>query len=158
MQEAFGWDRRSSALACGGALFAFGIPIILFLGHGYLDEYDHWVGNIGLMAFALIETIVFAWIFGYANFREELTRSNQLKIPSLFFPVIRYVVPLVLITIMLAWFIQEFSTVILMGKAEEQDRPWIFLARGTILLVILGFGVLAAISRPLRRASLKEST
>ncbi len=63
-------------------------------GNGYLDEYDNWVGTVGLILFGLIETILFAWIFGYSKMREEMTRGQQLRIPEVFYPLIRYVVPI----------------------------------------------------------------
>jgi neurotransmitter:Na+ symporter, NSS family len=153
MQEAFGWSRRASGLLCGAALLVFGFPIILLLGHGYLDEYDNWVGTVGLILFGLIETIIFAWVFGYSKMREEMTRGQQLRIPEVFYPVIRYVVPIFLTTMLVAWIVQKFDDVILLGDAKPEDRFWMLLARGTILAVILGIALLTAMSRPLRKAS-----
>ena len=153
MQEAFGWDRHRSAVACGGALIAMGFPIILLLGHGYLDEYDNWVGTVGLIVFGLIETVIFAWVFGYANFREEMTRGNQIHIPEFFYPIIRYVVPVALVTMLVAWFIQSFESVVLLGAAPPESRPWMWLARGTIVAVIILFAILTASSRTLRNAT-----
>ncbi len=153
LREAFGWERRAAALACGAALFFFGLPIIFLLGHGYLDEYDNWVGTVGLIVFGLIETIIFGWLFGYANMREEMIRGQQFKIPEWFYPVIRYVVPVFLVTMLTAWVVQEFKGVILLGNAADADKPWMILARVTIVLVIVVVAVLTAVSRPLKKAS-----
>jgi SNF family Na+-dependent transporter len=155
LREAFGWERRAAALVCGGLLLAFGLPIVLLLGHGYLDEYDNWVGTVGLIVFGLIETIVFAWLFGYANMREEMTRSQQLKIPEFFYPVIRFVVPIFLSVMLSAWLWQEFDNVILLKDASDENKKYMLIARVTIIVVIAGLALLTAMSRPLRKASEK---
>jgi SNF family Na+-dependent transporter len=153
MKEAFGWDRQRTAVACGGLLVGFGLPIIFYLKHGYLDEYDNWVGTVGLIVFGLIETILFAWVFGYDRFREEMSRGNQIRIPEIFYPVIRYVVPIALTTMLVSWFVQSFESVVLLGGAAPESRPWMWVARGTIIAVIVLFAILTACSRTLRKAS-----
>ena len=156
MQEAYGWNRRQSALFCGAALSGFGLPIVLLLKHGYLDEYDNWVGTVGLIVFGLIETIVFAWLFGYSNFRHELGRANQIRIPGIYYPVMRYVVPISLITMLVAWFVQSFQTAILMEGADPESQRWMWMARGSILVMLMVFAILTMRSPALRRASEKE--
>jgi hypothetical protein len=54
---------------------------------------------------------------------------------------------------LVAWIVQKFDDVILLGDAKPEDRFWMLLARGTILAVILGIALLTAMSRPLRKAS-----
>jgi neurotransmitter:Na+ symporter, NSS family len=153
MQEAYGWGRRASALLCGAALLILGLPVILYLGNGYLDEYDNWVGNVGLIVFGLIETIIFAWLFGYANMQEEMTRGQQLKVPALFYPTVRYIVPIFLITMLIAWGVSDFQKVVMLSEASSEDKPWMLLARGSIIVVMVAIAVLTMLSRPLRRAS-----
>ncbi len=67
MQEAFGWERRQSALLCGAMLLGFGLPIILLWDTGiWMSMTTGWNGGVG--DFRLIETIVFAWILAMRIF------------------------------------------------------------------------------------------
>ena len=52
---------------CGGAMVVLGLPIVLWLKAGYLDQYDFWVGTFGLVVFSLVEVILFGWMFGGGN-------------------------------------------------------------------------------------------
>jgi neurotransmitter:Na+ symporter, NSS family len=100
----------------------------------------------------LLETLLFAWIFGFDQFREEMTRGHQLRIPKIFYPVMRYVVPLLLIAILGAWFYSQFDEVILMKNARPEDRPWLITARASMLILIAGLAIAAMASPSLRKA------
>lgn len=141
MQEAYDWSRKKSALVCGGFLLCFGFPIVLFLEKGYLDEYDNWIGTVGLVSFALIETVVFAWLFGYSNMIQELTRGHKLRIPQFYIVIMRYVVPVALSVMLGMWLYENFTSVVLMidnGQAS-QNAGWKWFARSTMLAVIFFF-------------------
>jgi len=157
MQEAFGWTRQKSTILCGAMLYLFGFPIVMLFGQGYLDEYDKWVGTIFLVVFALIETIIFAWIFGLKNMRVELTRGSEIRIPEIFYPVIRYVVPSFLLVIMLSWLVSNFWSLIYLTDVPQENRIWIWLARSTILFVIGLFAYLTCASSTLRQAHMSQT-
>ena len=62
-REEFGWRREPVAWTVGAVTFALGLMHIVWLEHGFLDEWDYWGGTFGLVLFAVIEVIVFMWIF-----------------------------------------------------------------------------------------------
>jgi len=157
MQEAFGWTRQKSTMLCGAMLCIFGFPIVMLVGQGYLEEYDAWVGTILLVVFALIETVIFAWIFGIKNMREELTRGSEIRIPEIFYPIIRYVVPTFLVVIMSGWIYENLNKQIYLTEVAEENRIWIWLARATILFVIGLFAYLTAISPTLLHAHTSQT-
>ena len=157
MQEAFGWTRQKSTMLCGAMLYIFGFPIVMLVGQGYLDEYDAWVGTILLVVFALIETVIFAWIFGLKNMREELTRGSEIRIPEIFYPIIRYVVPTFLVVIMASWMYKNLTSLLYLTEVAEENRIWIWVARATILFVIGLFAYLTAISSTLLQAHTSQT-
>ena len=110
LQEAFGIGRRAAALVCGGAMIVLGLPIVLWLKAGYLDQYDFWVGTFGLVVFSLVEVILFAWMFGGGNMWSELRRDADLRVPRVYYYVIRYVVPLLLIGLLGGWLCPVLTT------------------------------------------------
>lgn len=102
LSEKFGMTKKRAALAVGSIMFVLGLPIVLFLEYGYMDQYDFWVGTVLLAVFALFETLVFVYAFskakvvasgiknrflGYLKYGmdtgwEEMTRRSDLKIPG----------------------------------------------------------------------------
>ena len=133
-------------------MIVLGLPIVLWLKAGYLDQYDFWVGTLGLVIFSLVEVILFAWMFGGGNMWQEVRRDADLQVPRVFYYVIRYVVPLLLIGLLAGWCYQSFHDVVLLKGAKPENVPYIWLSRGTILVVILGSVVLVAVGRRWKRS------
>jgi len=152
LQEAFEISRRASALLCGAAMIVLGLPIVLWIGAGYLDQYDFWVGTFGLVVFSLVEVVLFAWMFGGGNMWSEMRRDADIRVPRVFYYVIRYIVPLMLIGLLAGWCYQSFSDVILLRGAPRENVPYIWMSRATILLVVLATVVLVALGRRWKRS------
>lgn len=137
LKECYGIRERGAALICGAIMFALGLPLVLFLGTGYLDQYDFWVGTFGLALFALLELICFAWVFGPANMREELQRGAEIAIPRCFYFIIRYVAPAYILILLVGWTWESFGKEILLSGVNGSDRPYLWLSRATIAGVVL---------------------
>jgi hypothetical protein len=88
---------------------------------------------------ALIEIIIFGWIFGIDKGWKELNEGAELKIPVIFKYIIKYVTPLYLIFILGFWTIQEaIPTLFMEGKAENTHST---LWGARIFMVVL-YGLL----------------
>ena len=96
LQDEFGWKRKSSAWAFGFAVFLLGLPTVLFFNYGVFDEYDYWAGTVSLVVFALIEIILFAWVFGMDRGWKEITSGADIKVPIIFKYIIKFVTPVFL--------------------------------------------------------------
>ena len=105
MQDEFRWTREKGALSFGLIILAFGLPTVLFFHQGVFDEYDYWGGTVSLVIFALIEIILFAWIFGIDKGWSELTEGSDIKVPMMYKYIIKYVTPLMLLFVFLGSFI-----------------------------------------------------
>jgi SNF family Na+-dependent transporter len=53
-------SRKQAAMVLGAVLLLCGLPVVVFFGHGFLDEMNFWSGTFGLVVFALIEVILCA--------------------------------------------------------------------------------------------------
>ena len=96
LSDEFGWKEKNTAWAFGIAVFLLGLPTVLFFNNGVFDEYDYWAGTVSLVLFALVEIILFAWIFGMDKGWKEINKGAEIKVPIIFKYIIQYVTPLLL--------------------------------------------------------------
>ena len=82
----------------------------------------------------------------------ELRRDADLRVPRVFYYMIRYVVPLLLIGLLAGWCYQTFHDVVLLKGVPPENVPYIWLSRATILVVILAAVVLVAVGRRWKRS------
>jgi SNF family Na+-dependent transporter len=158
-------SRKKAAKIVGLILFLFGLPVIFFLKYGYMDQYDFWIGTFLLAFLALCESLVFVFAFsgskvlssriknkwkGYLKFGmdtgwEEMNRGAELKMPRFFYYILKYIVPIYIIVLLIGWIWQDISSdtsTILMRGIEPKHVLFQWIARLTILGVILGIGFL----------------
>ncbi|MGH8056175.1 MAG: hypothetical protein ACREOH_02895 [Candidatus Entotheonellia bacterium] len=134
LQDDLHWSHRK-AVGVTATLVGLGAHVpILGLQSGALDELDFWAGTFGVTLFALVETILFIWLFTPERAWQEIHRGAQARIPRLFLWVLKYVTPLYLLVLFLAWSIQESPGVLSMAGVSPQDVPW----RWGVRLLLVG--------------------
>jgi hypothetical protein len=77
----------------GAATFALGFVCVWLYPGGAFDEFDFWTGTFALVVFALAESFIFAYIFGVEKGWAEITRGADMRVPTIFRFVIKYVTP-----------------------------------------------------------------
>lgn len=101
MRDEFGWGRNKGAWSFGAMALILGLPTVFFYQQGVFDEYDYWAGTVSLVVFAMLETILFSWVFGMDKGWKEITSGADIKVPNIYKFIIKYVTPLMLIIIFL---------------------------------------------------------
>lgn len=96
LQDEYNWKRGNSAFAFGVIVFLLGLPTVLFFNYGVFDEYDYWAGTVSLVVFALLELILFGWVFGMDKGWKEITSGADINVPTIFKFIIKYVTPIIL--------------------------------------------------------------
>lgn len=139
LQKQLGMTRRRAALALGALIFVCVQPVILFKQFGFLDEMDFWAGTFGLVVFAFIEVILFAWVFGMARAWKEMQKGADLKIPGFFRPVIQYVTPLFLAAILITFTYQQVWPKLSFANVPSENIPYLWGARMLMIALIAGF-------------------
>lgn len=99
MKDEFGWSNNKSAWSFGLITLIVGLPTVIFYQQGVFDEYDYWGGTVGLVTFALFETIMFSWIFGIDKGWREINLGADIKIPLVYKFIIKYITPLMLLLV-----------------------------------------------------------
>lgn len=147
-REEFGMKREKVAWGLGGVALAFGLMHVMWLGHGVLDEWDYWGGTFGLVVMAVVETIIFVWIFKPENAWGSIHEGADIRIPRIFKFVMTYVTPLYLLTILGWWGVQDALPIVLNertaggGVPNPADAPYIAVARSVMVLFVVVFIVL----------------
>lgn len=146
LQEEFDFTRRKAALALGVMIFILCQPVIFFIEHGFLNEFDFWVGTFGLFVFATFEIVIFAWIFGSDRGWEEITRGADIRVPPIFRAIITYVTPVLLLVIGVVWAWQNLPAAVRMENVPEADMPYVLGARLLLLGLLTALCVLVRIA------------
>ncbi|MEC5166477.1 NSS family neurotransmitter:Na+ symporter [Flavobacterium sp. PL11] len=101
MRDEFGWSKNKGAWSFGAMILIIGLPTVIFYKEGVFDEYDYWAGTVSLVVFAMLETILFSWIFGMDKGWREITSGADIKVPNIYKFIIKYITPVMLIIIFL---------------------------------------------------------
>jgi SNF family Na+-dependent transporter len=143
LRDEFGWKRGSSAWAFGLIVLLLGAPTVFFFNEGVFDEYDYWAGTVSLVFFAMLEVILFAWVFGMDRGWKEIKEGADMKIPSIYRFIIKYVTPLIL----LAVFVGSLPDIV----SKIQNPGNIYVQGARLLLLALYGGIAYAVYLAYRR-------
>lgn len=100
LRDKFGWKQGPAAFTFGGIVLILGIPTVLFYHFGVFDEYDYWAGTVSLVVFALLETILFSWIFGIKKGWNEINLGAEIRIPGIYKFIMKFITPLLLLIVL----------------------------------------------------------
>ncbi len=139
IEEQFNVSKKKAATIVGLGTFAAVNLVVFFFQFGFLDEMDYWSGTFMLVIIALIEVVVFAWIFGMDKGWQELNKGALIKIPKVYYFIIKYITPTYLLVILIVWTIQDAIPILLMDGINPEQVPYRWLSRGLMigLMVIL---------------------
>jgi SNF family Na+-dependent transporter len=101
LEDEFDVRKSRAALVFGGATFLLGFVCVWLYPGGSFDEFDFWTGTFSLVVFALLEVVIFSWIFGMDRGWAEITRGADIEVPRVFRYVIQWVTPLFILVVFL---------------------------------------------------------
>lgn len=137
LEDEFGYSRKKATLILAGIVLVAIQFVIFFLDKGFLNEMDYWAGTFGLVVFALVETILFMWVFGSKKAWEEMNEGGDFRIPKIFLFIMKYFTPLILLGIMLWWLIQDAIPILLLTNVESDKVPYIWGARALMIIITI---------------------
>ncbi|HYE59186.1 MAG TPA: hypothetical protein VD948_11800, partial [Rhodothermales bacterium] len=147
LREEFGIRREKAAWALGGIVLVLGLLHVMFLAQGFLDEWDYWAGTFGLALFALIEVILFMWVFKPENAWRSLHEGADIRLGGVWKFVMTYVTPVYLLVLFSWWAIQDAWPILTMragaggGVPTEENIPFIVASR-LVMVSIFVIGVI----------------
>ena len=159
VEEALG-IRRQKSVALLGAITGLGCLFVVYFSKDVkaLDTIDFWVGTFCLFVMATILVIVFGWIVGVDKGFEEAHKGAEIRIPTIFKTIIKYVSPVYLIGIFVLWVLfnvfgwnpktGDFSptdyVVDLIGSPDRAANP---VARWSVVLILVVLALMILIAR-----------
>ncbi len=138
LQEALGWSRRAATTLmvsiCVGGSF-----LVMYFSRGgiFRTTIDDWVGTFLIFVLAMVQIICFSWIFGIERGWKEAHEGAHIRIPGIFKFVMKYVAPLYLLIVFLAFSVQSLPDWV-RDVAEEPLRL------GALALVLAVTAILVA--------------
>lgn len=148
LREEFAVRREAAAWSLGALTFLLGLLHIAWLDKGFLDEWDYWAGTFGLVVFALLEVVIFVWIFGPARAWRSIHEGADIEIPRVFRWILTWVTPTYLLVLLVWWGVTDAWPILRLersaaGSALPPDHvPYVGAARVLMLAVVVAFLVL----------------
>ncbi len=142
LEDEFDISRKKAVSIFGVVSFILCQPAIFLLGRGVVDELDFWGGTFFLVLFALVETLLFAWVFGMNKAWDEIHKGAQMTVPRIYKFIIKYITPLFLLIILGMWFYQEWVPIIFMKNVSFANKPFVLATRIGLVLIFLILAVL----------------
>ncbi len=144
LEEGFGMGRRFS-VTCLGLITAIGSLLVVYFSKNLLalDVMDFWVGTVCIFILATVQVITVSWIFGIDKAKAEARRGAAMKIPGVFWFIMKYVSPLYLLIIFGAWCVLNIP-----GKVRDilalgdEDRGTVLLILAFITVLLIFFVLL----------------
>ena len=154
LKEQFNFSHKKATYSIGLFIFICIQFVVFFNKEGFLDELDYWAGTFFLVIVAFAEVIIFAWIFGMKKGWAEINEGADIKIPKMFYYVIKYITPVYLLFLLVFWTYQDAIPTLLYEQVfPNGDRcvapeyiPYRWGARVFMILILVGLGVLVRIA------------
>ena len=123
LQDEFRLTREKSALVFAGMLLPLAVPVAILSQSSFFDEFDYWAGTLALVLMAVTESVLFCWVFGVKQGWEEMMHGAELKVPRIFYYIMKFVTPTFLIVILLAYIFKPAAGWETYLGAAPKDKP-----------------------------------
>ena len=138
LQEALGVDRRRGTLAMVAICLVGSFMVVYFTeGAVFWNTLDFWVGTFLILIMAMVEIICFSWIFGIDMGWEEIHHGAQIRIPKAFRFIMKYVSPVYLLIVLIAFCFANLPTSIAQISEQPMAQLALALIAGIMLILML---------------------
>ncbi|MGE0593267.1 MAG: sodium:calcium symporter [Vicinamibacterales bacterium] len=139
--EALGVNRpRAVAFTLALGLLGGGLTLYFTEGGAFWSTLDFWVGTFLIFVIAAVEVVVFGWVFGVDRGLAEAHRGSSIRIPGVFRIIIKYVAPVYLGVVFLAFCIQNLGDSLQASLATTG-------ARTALIVIVLVMCLLLVVTR-----------
>ena len=126
LEEGFGLRRAGSSLFLFLMTLA-GSGFVLYYSAGTvaMDTFDFWVGTVFIYILAMVQAVIYGWVFGIERGEREAHVGAHLRIPRIVQYLLKFVAPVYLFILFGAFCYQNLpSRVTTPEKADEVSALW----------------------------------
>ena len=140
LQEEMGLTKKKAVRIIGALGLGLGMFHVIFYHQGVHQEWDYWAGTFGLVVFATIEIILFSFVFGINRGWDELHKGADLRVPSIYKFIMKWVTPLFLLILLTWWgFTQALDVLLMKNVTDASTIPYLWASRLLMIaLVVVG--------------------
>jgi SNF family Na+-dependent transporter len=140
-QEALGWSRKNATTLMVSICVVSSFLVMYYSKGGiFWSTIDDWVGTFLIFVLAMIQIIAFSWVFGLEKGWKEAHQGAQIRIPSFYKFIMKYVTPTYLLVVFIAFCWQNLG-----GWVKSvADEP---LRQGAMLLILATTVILIVCTR-----------
>jgi neurotransmitter:Na+ symporter, NSS family len=132
LQEALGVDRRRATLYLVGVSLIGSFMVVYYTEGAVLwSSIDFWIGTFLILIMAMVEIVIFSWVFGIDRGWEEIHEGAQIRVPTAFRFIMKYVSPLYLLIVLVAFCVTNLPA----SAAQIAQQPMAQLALALIAVV-----------------------
>jgi neurotransmitter:Na+ symporter, NSS family len=145
LEEGLGINRRAS-VAILGFITLVGSCFTLYFSQGTkaLGTLDAWVGTFFIYLPAIFQTVLFGWVLGVGRGMDELDRGAEIRVPRIVGWCLKYVAPIYLLTIFVAFMYSQIVTKQGGMFADAVKDPVVGISVGFIVVVTILFLLIIA--------------
>ncbi|MEO6594473.1 MAG: sodium-dependent transporter [Planctomycetota bacterium] len=137
-EEALGVSRKRATTMLV-VISLLGSSFVLYFSKGLtaLGILDDWVGTLGIFILAMVQIVCFGWVFGIDRGWKEMHNGAQIRLWPIFRFVMRYLTPLFLIVVFVAFCINNLGDWMNAVAENPVKQMSVGLIFATILLLVV---------------------
>lgn len=136
-EESLGWARpKATGLLVGICLVGSFMVMYFSRGSIFLGTIDDWVGTFLIFVLAMVQIICFSWIFGLDRGWQEAHQGARIRIPGFYKIVMKYVSPVYLLIVFLAFSVNNLPSWIQRVADEPMAQAALGLVTATVVLLL----------------------
>ncbi len=136
-QESLGWSRKAATTLMVGTCLVGSFLVMYYSKDGiFWSTVDDWVGTFLIFILAMVQIILFSWVFGIERGWQEIHDGAQIRIPAIYKVIMKYVAPAYLIVVFLAFCRSNLGAWIQAVRDEPLRQGALALVFATILLLV----------------------
>jgi neurotransmitter:Na+ symporter, NSS family len=137
-EESLGVSRKAATGLVVGVCM-IGSFLVMYYSEGgiFWSTIDDWVGTFLIFILAMIQIIFFAWVFGIERGWREAHQGAQIRIPGIYKVVMKYIAPVYLIVVFVAFCRSNLPVWIQAVRDEPARQGALALILATTLLLVV---------------------
>jgi neurotransmitter:Na+ symporter, NSS family len=134
-------DKKRIALAVCSVCFLLGVIFVTNAGLYFLDVFDHFVTNFGLVLVGVFQCIAVGWVYGADKLRMYINSVSRFKIGRWWNFLIKWFIPIALSALLVVQFVKE------MAGPYEGYPTWALTLGWLSVIVPVGIAILMSFSK-----------